>query len=129
MRKIPFRHTQNVVNEAQNLNENLSFLERYRLESVLYRTSASASVLFPAQELESGRQRAVGTGTSSVVVTIPLQQRYNSVLGCNLTPIGISWTARISDVTASSLAVQLDATASLGTAAYEFFWELRGRLE
>ena len=127
MKKQPFRIKSLKPEEAAQLQNSLDILFKYKIESHRVIKNGSA-VSLPFQEIEHNRFSVSGTGSPTMVVSVPFDSKYRDIFSIQLQAIGTAYTLNIVDFTASSMNVQISATANI-TSTVSFFAQIVGTLE
>lgn len=115
--------------EIDQVDQTFDNLYKHKTEAYVFTDTQSITMSVPYQEIERGCAFISGVANSSTTTTVAFSKKYNKVVGVALTPIGSSFTTRITNITQSEMTVLVEATAALGSANYKFFWSLTGSLE
>jgi hypothetical protein len=127
MKRQPFKIRAFTPKEAGQLQTSLDTLYKYKAESYKYTKNGSATSV-PYQEIEHHRHSVSGTGSPTMAISLSFNTKYRDVMSIQIQPIGTAYNVNIVDFTASSMNIQISATANI-TSTVNFFVQIVGSLE
>jgi len=122
---------EDTLDESDQIDQNFNTLFDSKLEEFKHCVVSGTTVTVAAKtqrESETGNATKIGTESTTQQITIAFATKYNQVLNIEVNSVGASFTTSIVNFTASSMVVQLSATASLGTQSYQFFYRITGTI-
>jgi hypothetical protein len=124
------------LNDVPKLDENLNDLYRSKIESLnLYDASASGAAIRIFQSIEHGYAYFSANGSAVTTRSFPIRSQFEQVIYANAHARHSAITARVTDITASSITIDAVAVSASGgaqafslttTASVTIYWQIIG---